>query len=123
MNKIQIEEWITPISDLNDLYFLQLSDNGILRILVTDQNERQHVIEFDSFVSYKSTDEGHCLNFWSIKPTSSWTFKVLNSSLFDEAFRNLETLDAKDSFEHYAIATWDRCIEVLADKEPKIKLK
>lgn len=117
---MELIEWRTLLSEVKDLYFITLMDDGSLTIIVEDSEGNRYSIHFESFYSYKKTDEESCVLYWKLKTFKGWTFILNNAPLFDEVRQTLAMVNDFNDGIHYGIATWDCCIEVFADKAPII---
>jgi hypothetical protein len=124
---LTLHRWLTPCSDAPDLYFHRLVDEGNeIRVVVRDDKS---IYEF-CFANgpYQVADEAH-LRSYQIESNprktlqaQGWTYLVTNSA-WAKSF-NQGTLDVffPDGYQHYFIATWDSCLDILTNQPPTIQV-
>jgi len=105
----KIIRWDTCLSDVRDLYFKSLSDDGTLNVLFTDSEDNIYEITAEK-ISYKLSEEELLTDHWNlIKSETGRTFIIENSKWLTNDY-----VTAGFEYTHYVITSWDLCIEILA---------
>ena len=123
--KQKAKKWEMPFEYCNRISMGLLKDDGNLTInlcdVSTDINHHLELI-FEDFVAYKSTNESYLNNFLTIRTKEiGFTFTIENSDWIIEMMNDPIFQDHAEGIEHYVIATLDECVEILAQKPPKIQ--
>ncbi|MGE0102264.1 MAG: hypothetical protein AB7H86_01280 [Blastocatellales bacterium] len=116
---MELIRWSTVLSDVRDLYFVKLTDDGVLRYTIETRLKEVYEVVLGNYCGpYVVVDEEHLTKYWSIKGENiGSTFEVRNSPLIDY----FSGINDYDDYKHYVIATWDVCLEVLSAREPVIR--
>jgi hypothetical protein len=124
---LTLHRWPTPCSDAADLYFHRLIDEGN-QLLIAVRDDKL-IYEF-CFVPgpYQVADEAHLRSYQiEARPekesdAQGWTYLVTDST-WAKSF-NQGTLEVffPDGYQHYLIATWDSCLDILSNQPPTISV-
>lgn len=118
--ELSLSRWDTALSDLDDLFFVSLLDrDNALRLTVEDGSRQRYEVVVERPGPYRMADEQFLVHYWAITEEGrGWTFQVVGA----DWVRDLELLDHyTPGIEHFVIATYDTCLEVLAANEPRIR--
>jgi hypothetical protein len=127
--KPSMEKWETPCTDVEELYFHGLVDDGNKLCFSVKDNKDVFEFCFKQFGPYQVADEAHLNLYQSADYGSanrygqenSWTLIVTNSpwaSLFNQG--TLEVF--LGNYIHYVILTNDGCLDILAPQPPTISV-
>ena len=110
--------WETPLSDRTDLYFVGVHhEAGDLRFVVRDDAGKEYEVVVERPGPYRIADEQHLQDWGADTPRRGWTFEVSHPTwISDLQLRDLYIPDARC----YVVATWDLCLEVLSEREPRV---
>ena len=117
----KLKNWKTELTNIDSLYLCDILDKGTtLCFTVEDGNGIRYEVIFKNQGPYRVTDEQHLLSYWDEKKEKDigWTFIVKNETWS----KDLELLDIYfPKATCYVIATYDCCLEILTENEPKIR--
>lgn len=127
METEKYKKWI-PIKDIpGNLLLFGLHDNYEgFRILLRDEKTSGVMrIFFDSFISYRNTDEGYLLKtHHERKGFVKWPLLIVENSRFLKSLHEEESVDKQllnEKSIHYAIITPNSCIDVISNSLPKVE--
>ena len=107
---MKVNRITTVLSDVNDLYFESLSDDGELCAVFKDGEDNLYQVLVKGKRSYKLSDEDLLIDYWAVKTKSTgWSFCI-------EETKWIEDVHVKNKgLNHFVISSWDLCLEILAE--------
>ncbi len=118
MSKIKILAWETIISSADGLFFGSFHDNGVLYVIYKDKEDNQYEIVCDRPYSYRMSDEELLIDYWNLKPKGSGWTSIITGVMWE----NISYCFIDDpNTQHYLIASYDLCLELLSDIPPTIR--
>jgi len=125
-NNWVLKRWETPISDIQRLALVSLTDTrGVLSLVLEDQCDplrRRFHVDFTRYPGYRNLLEEYRLELWQALAETGATGRSLQvtvSPWIAELKEHEPLLDAEfPNLKHWLISTEDDVIEVLSDATP-----
>ena len=110
-----LQRWDTVLSDVKELYFDTIIHDEHLRISLKDGHNNQYelFLRYANVYAYKVSDEEILTDYWNVKKKQIGHSFIVKDS---EWCSQIITCNVGEQPQHYVIATWGFCVEILTEE-------